>query len=81
MDSNCGYLALEATALLTEPQQLPNICVGLFKMFGFGVPDSNVLVAPLEFLDANNIPAKDSIKHNSFDAVDWVFTSGKSGLS
>jgi hypothetical protein len=35
------------------------------------------LVAPFEFLAANNIPAKDSVKQNTFYAADWIFTSGK----
>ncbi len=42
--------------------------------------DSNVLVDPFAFLAANNIPAKDSVKENSFDAVDWVFTSGDNDI-
>jgi hypothetical protein len=33
-------------------------------------------VAPFEFLAANNIPAKDSVRENTFDAFDWIFTSG-----
>ena len=43
-----------------------------FRLFS----DSNVLVAPFEFLAANNIPAKDSVKQNTFYAADWIFTSG-----
>ena len=42
--------------------------------------DSNVLVAPFEFLAANNIPAKDSVKQNTFYAADWIFTSGNNYL-
>jgi hypothetical protein len=45
----------------------------LFSIFS----DTNVLVAPFEFLAANNIPAKDSVKQNTFYAADWIFTSGK----
>jgi hypothetical protein len=37
-------------------------------------------VAPFEFLAANNIPAKDSVKQNTFYAVDWIFTSGRSAF-
>ena len=33
-------------------------------------------MAPFEFLAANNIPAKDSVRENTFDAFDWIFTSG-----
>jgi len=34
------------------------------------------MVAPFKFLAANSIPAKESVKQNSFGAVDWIFTAG-----